>query len=154
MSVHELFWRAKSTVAIAPAMTVIKPPSSLILNGSIDIVLSFCFTVVHKIGTPLTLLQRAPQDIADRSYLHSPPGHVVQISRLSIDARDAQSRGGIAVLVPVEPKDHAMLNFRSDQHTCKLEQSSVSPQPLASICSASPPTITWPTTSNCSLHYH
>jgi len=39
MSVQEDFCSAKSTVATTPATTVIKPPSSLIENGSIDMLL-------------------------------------------------------------------------------------------------------------------
>ena len=41
MSVHDDFCSAKSTVAMAPATTVIRPPSSLMENGSIDMAAFF-----------------------------------------------------------------------------------------------------------------
>ena len=52
MSVQLDFCRANRTVAMAPATTVIKPPSSLILNGSIDIVLSFFQSNTYDLKPP------------------------------------------------------------------------------------------------------
>ena len=117
MSVHDDFCSAKSTVAMAPATTVIKPPSSLMLNGSIDMAV-FSFKASHMLGNRSTVPHRGPPDTFAHSCPRSPPGHVERVPHQSTVAHVAQNRGACAEPVTVVLEDHATPSCRSHRRTC------------------------------------